>query len=846
MANRVSRAVPASKAKSRRANARRVSQPVSLKKRIKTFFALATIVALAPIAVALIWGVLVFWKFTRELPSLENAVVETRSPVPTKILSYDGVTLATLRVENRQPIRLKEIPKIMQDATIAIEDHRFREHAGLDVQGMARAVYANLRGGRATQGASTLTQQLVRNLKEFGVSRARTLGRKVREAMVSMRLEQIYSKDEILELYLNNIYYGNGANGIQAAAKTYFGRPVSQLTIPECALLAGIPQRPNYFSPYERKKAVLKRRDEVLSKMREYDLISQVDYEKALESKPKIVKREEFKQGDFKAPYFVSYIMNDLNRRYGSDFVRSGLTIRTTLSWKMQRMAEEAFRNGLQHAGEVGANANQGALVSLDNKTGYIRALIGGRSFVDSQYNNATQGLHQPGSTFKAFDYAAAFDTGKASLGTSFEDKPIKYPNSKNKFVRNFSGNYTHAEISCLDAIRHSTNTVAVQVAQRAGISTVIRYAESMGIRSHLRAVLPTALGASEVHPLDLASAYSVFPMNGNRYLPLAIVSVTDADGNLVEEHFPKLREGLLKQETTNQMNTALEAVVVSGTGTKARGNEGNGIVEGAHGKTGTTSDAKDAWFAGYTPELTTVIWVAKVSRTKNKASGFIQEITHPMNSATGGALCAPIWHDYMIKALPEQRLFHLPTDVPTEKLTEESEKKAVEEEKKPRRHRRNRDGEAPAPVETPNSDTVPGDENPPLETGTDTGTEPTQNPDSNDPGTTPGVPKTDPKPRPKQDSPPPETTAPPEENPTSGNDEPPQRRETRRTTPEPTLRTSVMDTPKRSVSEATVTVTVCSDTGKIANEYCPETHTREVSVRERRRLGRCRKHKAE
>ncbi len=842
MANRGTRTIPAQKTKGR-AQTRRASGPVSAKKRLKTLFVLTVLALLAPAAIGLIWGVLVFWKFTRELPTLENAVVEMRPPVPTRIFSYDGVLLGTLRVENRQPISLKEIPKRMQEATISIEDHRFREHSGVDFQGVARAILINLRGGKATQGASTLTQQLVRNVKDFGVTRERSFARKLREAMVSTRLEQIYTKDEILELYLNNIYYGNGAYGVQAAAKTYFGRPVSQLSLSQCAFLAGIPQRPTYFSPYEHRTAVLKRRDEVLEKMREYNAISQTEYESALADKPKVIKRDEGKQADFKAPYFVTHVLNLLNHAYGSEYVRSGLTIRTTLSWTMQVQAESAFRSGLQHASEVGANANQGALVSLDNKTGYIRALIGGRSFVDSQYNNATQGTHQPGSTFKVFDYAAAFDTGKVSLYDSFEDKPIPYPNNPKKVVRNFSGNYSYGSISCLDAIRHSTNTVAVQVAQRAGISTVIKYAETMGIRTHLRAVLPTALGASEVRPLDLASAYSVFPMNGSRCLPMAIVSVTDADGNVVEEHYPKIREGLFQRDdTVKQIDTALRAVVnPGGTGTKARGSEGSGVIEEAHGKTGTTSDAKDAWFAGYTPELTTVVWVAKVSRVREKKSGRVTEIKRVMDGATGGALCAPIWHDFMVKAIPEQRKFHLPTDVPTEKVTPEEEKKTVEEEKKPRR-RKHRTEETPAEVETPSADSAPAEESPAAGEGGDPPGEAA--PDTPRTPTSDRPKRTEPS-RPKDETPPPATAPPPDEAPAQA--EPaPSRREERRASPEPTSRASAPEAPRRAAAEETVTVTVCSDTGKLANEYCPETHTRQVTGRERRRLGRCRKHKAE
>ncbi|HLV80481.1 MAG TPA: transglycosylase domain-containing protein, partial [Chthonomonadaceae bacterium] len=591
-----------------------------------------------------------------DLPGIEAIATDIRTPVPTTIWSQDGVLLGQLEVENRQPLSLKQVESLknVNDATIAIEDHRFYEHGGVDAIGILRSAWADVQKKNTVQGGSTITQELIRNLPQFNLTKRKLYTRKVREILTAIRVDQLYTKPEILQLYLNNIYYGAGAYGIQAAAETYFGKPASKLDIAEAALLAGIPQRPSVYMPYDHRRACLQRRNEVLDRMLDYGYITPEAHRHALAERPRLIARRIHNNFDFKAPYFTTYVLRDLMRRYGSDFVyRGGLKIETTLDWKMQQMAERALKNGIENASRFGAN--QGALVCLDNHTGYIRAMVGGRDFRADQFNAVTQGARQPGSSFKVFDYSAAFDTGEANLYSTFRDVPIPYPHDpKGRVVKNYEGDYTYSPKACIDAIAHSINTIAVQVAARVGIGTVIEYAHKMGVTTPLAPYLPTALGASAVRPLDMCSVYSIFPMNGSRCLPMALVRVSDQDGNLLEEHEPQIQTNILKPDTVAQMDKAFEAVCEWGTGNRARGNEANGIVDNAHGKTGTTSDNRDCWFDGYTPELTTVVWMASAHRPKKGGP----PIYVTMPGATGGVLCGPVWHDFMLSAVPEQRKF--------------------------------------------------------------------------------------------------------------------------------------------------------------------------------------------
>ena len=373
-----------------------------------------------PLALLFVAFLSFFHRFSSDLPNLES-ITDIKGPTATTIWSQDGVKLGSLDVENRQPIPLDKMPKALLDATIAIEDHRFYEHQGVDLPGIARAAWVNLRGGTTRQGASTLTQQLVRNMTSLGISREKNVSRKAKEILTAVRLEQFYTKKEILQLYLNNVYYGAGSYGIQAASETYFGKSAYKLDLAECALLAGLPQRPRSFTPFEHRKDALKRRDEVLDAMQRWGYISAEQCSTSKDEKPKIMPQQKRRDYDFKAPYFTRYVLRELVKRYGVDFVESGIRIDTTLDLRLQQAAEKALEAGIQRNRRLGAN--QGAVISIDEANGYIRAMVGGTDFNRSQYNIVTQGRRQPGSTFKIFDYAAAFDTDAFSLKDGFVDK---------------------------------------------------------------------------------------------------------------------------------------------------------------------------------------------------------------------------------------------------------------------------------------------------------------------------------------------------------------------------------------------------------------------------------------
>jgi penicillin-binding protein 1A len=848
MTKRATRANDLPRAASRQ-RSRRAARRSSFKKRLKTSLAVAFLLIETVVAAVLACGLFIFNRFSHTLPKVEELALDVRPPVPTTIWSQDGVLLGKLDVENREPITLDDMPKEMLNATIAIEDHRFYEHRGVDVQGIARAAVANVSGSRATrQGGSTLTQQLVRNIDAFGLTKEKRYSRKVREALIAMRVEQVYSKREILALYLNNIYYGGGAYGVQAAAKTYFGKSAYKLDLSEAALLAGLPQRPSAFSPFEHRTGALKRRDEVLDAMEKYGYVTHQEATDARLEQLKFMPLQKKKDYDFKAPYFVWYVLNDLFRRYGASYVYSGLRIETTLNWKLQQEAEAQLEHGLQQQTHGG---NQGAVISIDNDTGYIRAMVGGRNFRASQYNNVTQGKRQPGSTFKLFDYTAAFNEGKAGLDTTFEDRPIPYPNDPSKVVKNFGGKYRYGPVSCLTAIQFSINTVAVQAAAAVGINKVISYAHRMGITTELAPYLPSALGASPVRPIDLCSAYSLIADKGVRFHPMSLIRIADSEGSVVEENEPKSEENFLKPTTVQQMDQAFEAVVTGGSGTRARGDETSGIVEGAHGKTGTTTDSRDAWFAGYTPELTTVIWMASLHRDKHGTVHY-----EPMDGATGGLACAPIWHDFMIKAVPEERKFrqaweqeHNP-NAPQPTLTSTVTPSPARRQKTRTAKPQPTLPPGQQPLTDPNGATMPAtspaDPNQPA-TGGDPGT---LYPDGGQPGTTDkpvtnGAPST----APSGNNTPPIVSAPKSALPTmalnnagTGTTTRPDPI-TRSATPTRTVTPSHPVLPPKAEAPEMVDITVCVDSGGRATEWCPATKIIRITKQKADRLRRCRMH---
>lgn len=647
MSTRASRAAASDGARasatSRQANRAR-RKPSSLKKKIKNGIALLSLLVLTPIAIGVIYLMVVFVQVSKEMPSLTD-LGEIKANGGTKIFYSDGTLMAVLASENRQPKPLKDISKNLIDATIAVEDSRFYEHRGVDLHGIARAMFRNASEGEMRQGASTITQQLARNIDQLGLTREKKLRRKVQEAILAMRIEQSYSKDEILELYLNQIPYGHGAYGIEAAAKTYFHKHAKNLDLAQAAYLAGIPQRPALYS--NDLDAALRRRDIVLARMVETGKITRAESDAAKAENLNLPKK--FGTSGtriYGAPYVVNYVMQQVEREFGSDAVFNGWKIYTTIHPGIQRAAEETLANGIHHYGET---ANQAALICLDPKTGQIRAMVGGLDFKKNQYNIVTQGLRQPGSSFKPIVYLAAFDNDVCTLDKYYHDDPhFEGERAGNTWhPQNYGGRH-FGDVSVKTALKQSINTIAVKVATETGLGTVIDYARRLGITTIDPArdkYPPLALGAASVRPIELATAYTVFANNGKRATPMIITKVVDDNGDVVKESTPQIEDTHIKEEALSQLNEALREVVLHGTATAAAD------VPDAHGKTGTTSDNRDAWFAGYTPDLVTIIWAGREQKDKKGRTRYLE-----MPGTTGGHLCAPTWRDFMLKAVPIQQ----------------------------------------------------------------------------------------------------------------------------------------------------------------------------------------------
>ena len=617
--------------------------------------ALVALAGLCLTAVCLLFAVWTVRSVAGSLPDV-NSLADVRLSKTTTILSSDGVLLASLQTRDQRPVSLSAIAPDMVEATIAVEDERFYQHEGVDGRGVLRALWGNLRLGRAGQGGSTLTQQLARNLY---LSNEKTYRRKIAEMLLARRIEEKYSKHDILEAYLNTVYYGSGNYGVEAASQSYLGKPARALTLGEAALLAGIPQRPTAYTPTVHLRAALDRRRDVLARLRANGKITPEQEADALAQKPRILRPHPQSMASWKAPYFVSDVIALLRDKYGPEFVYSGVKIETTLNWQMQQAAERTLKDGLKDGGASSANPNVGALVSLDPRTGYVRALVGGPDFGRDQFDAVTRGIRQPGSCFKPLVYATAFDSGHCNLLSVYKDEPLTYPASPKEYVvHNFDERY-RGRADVLEAIRHSLNTVAVKVGEEAGPANVSAMAGRLGIHTNLEPTLPLALGASGVHPIDLCAAYTTFANGGERFDPAFITKITNARGQDVFQDDPATRrhERFLKPRTLDQINVALREVVTSGSGTAAM------PIDDAHGKTGTTNSHRDAWFVGYNADLATAIWVAharKETKTERGANGAAQKLVTinylPMEGATGGHLCAPLWTRFMQSALPVQR----------------------------------------------------------------------------------------------------------------------------------------------------------------------------------------------
>lgn len=554
-------------------------------------------------------------------------------PLPSKIVDSKNRLITTISQVNTVPVRLEEIAPVMQQAIVAIEDERFYQHHGIDLRGLGRAAYQNIRSGQIVEGGSTLTQQLAKNLY---LGPERTLGRKLKEMFYTLQLERTYTKKEILNMYLNHVYFGQGAYGIEAAARTYFDKSAKDLTLGESAMLAGLPKAPSYYAPSTNLKGAQARQRVVLQRMVDLGMITTVQREEALvEHIEPQAKTDTFQQ----APYFVSQVIKHFKEKYpnGMEMLySSGLTIQTTLDLDMQRAAERAFRAGLD---KVNPEIN-GALVSLDPTNGYIKALVGGRSWQQSQYNRAYAKV-QPGSAFKPFLYTAAIASGYTAASTVVCE-PVSYPQSGGEPYqpKDHKSGYHYRPFILKKALAISDNVIAVRLNDQLGPGALVHYAKAMGIESPLRPYLSLALGTSEVSPLEMAVAYGPLANGGIRTKPLLILKVTDSTGAVLEEYRPELQRVIDEKVAFIVTDMLMAAVRPGGTAAQLSWMVSRPVA----GKTGTTEEYTNAWFVGYSPELVTSVYVGYDDKSKRVG-------------LTGGDIAAPIWGDFMEEALKGQEV---------------------------------------------------------------------------------------------------------------------------------------------------------------------------------------------
>lgn len=627
---------------------------------------LASILLVGALAAGSLVGLAISFRNLPDVRALKNFTPNE----PTKITDIHGETLAVIRGEaNRKVVALRDISPYVREAILGIEDDRFYQHSGIRFDTLVRAALTNFQEGRTVQGGSTITQQLIKNLF---LTPERSFDRKVAEAVLSLRLEQVFTKDAIFEMYLNQVYWGQSAYGIETAAQTYFGKPSKKLDLAEGAMLAGMLRAPGY-SPMRNPQKTTARQRVVLDRLRELGWISEAELIKARNEKLKFRGKDTTLVVN-KAPYFSTYVVKELIRKYGRDSVlKGGLRIQTTLDLKMQNIAEQTVASAMNQL--RGRNASQMALVAMDPRTGYVKAMVGGVDFKKSQFNRASQARRQPGSTFKPFVYYAAFASGKYTPETTIDDEPITiHGYSPKNYDLGYSGTITLRQ-----ALVQSRNIPVVKMAYKLGMEQVILAARRAGITSNLDPVLATSIGAGAVSPLELARGYSAFANGGFRVAPTAILQVTDQQGNILEQNLPQ-RERTLKVDSVRMLNSLLKGVVSGGTGTRAQLNDGRPVA----GKTGTTSDFRDAWFAGFVPQLVTVIWVGN------------DDFRKPLERSTaGGTYVAPVWKRFMDGALKGQPILPFPGEnappikAPASSLSSGTEETATSEAVKPRRRRR-------------------------------------------------------------------------------------------------------------------------------------------------------------
>ena len=640
----------------------------------RTFFG---VMAALAVGFGILWAT--YRALGSSLPTLQ-ALEDARPVGATLVLAADGDTLQNFYREKRVNISLDDVPENLRLAVLSVEDWRFYKHWGIDLWGLGRAIVANLRYGWGSQGASTLTQQLARNL--ILESHEQTLTRKVKEAMLTLRIERAYTKDEILRMYLNEIYFGEGAHGIEAASRTYFNKPTRGLDVLEAATLAGLPKNPTNYSPLRNAERALKRRNVVLRTMRDHDVLTRSAYD-SLVALP--LTTNPGKTADDIGGHVTEEVRKFLETKYGADALYNDeMRVYTTIDRDLQRITEAALERRFAELEEAHRLPHprrayldsiadghkpqplylQAAAVALDPKTGRVLAMVGGRNFGESHFNRSTQAMRQPGSCFKPLVYTAAVEKG-VSPADILLDTPMVMEMGGGRGLWK-PQNYSHTfegPVSARHALAHSLNIPAIKAAAKVGTEAVLDTSRRMGIQSRLEPVLSLALGTSEVTLIELTAAYATLASGGVRSRPFYIERVEDRNGKTIWENAPE-QEEVLDPQTAYIVTSMLQSVMEWGTGKNARVLYGLDVP--VAGKTGTTDDTADGWFVGYTPDLVVGVW-----------GGFDER--RPIG-LPGAGIGLPPWSDIMRewhKTHPA-RPFTAPPGVVTESVCTESGKLAT------------------------------------------------------------------------------------------------------------------------------------------------------------------------
>jgi penicillin-binding protein 1A len=578
-----------------------------------------------------------------EFPSIGSAAAY-RPSVSSKIYDRNNRIVGEIYIEKRTVVPYQAIPKHVVNAFLAAEDANFFKHKGVDYTAIVRAALKDILSGGFAQGASTITQQTVKSLF---LTPEKSIRRKLKEIILAYRIEKKLNKEEILFLYLNQIYLGDGAYGVEAASRAYFGRGVDSLSVAEGALLAGLAQAPTRYSPRNHLDQAKARQRYVLRRMAEVGFLSPAEADKAYKARITMAPPSNFRS---KAAYFLEYVRSYIQEKYGSDALyKNELQIYTTIDGRLQEAAHDALIEGVRRTEDRNRYSGlQGALLAIDPHTGGVLAMVGGVDFMESQFNRAIQARRQPGSAFKPIIYTAALDKGKTVVST-LDDSPIEFERNENELwkPKNYDGTFL-GPIPMLEALAKSRNLATVRLLNEIGVDAAIQEARALGIESPIERNLSIALGSSGVTPLELCTAYATFANGGERPTPYFFREIRDATGKILESAEPQTKRAI-PPETAYLTVRLMQEVIRSGTGTAARR-----LGPYLAGKTGTTNENTDAWFIGFSPDLLAGVWI-----------GF--DTPKPLGDRQSAAAVAlPIWIRFMSRALPHypERDFPVPPGV--------------------------------------------------------------------------------------------------------------------------------------------------------------------------------------